>query len=99
MTEVPLAESEGDQICTAHLHFVLFLNLFLGISIALGCCLDCRQKCIYVPGANANNAKSGQHHQVPNRGSVLENAHGTEMKAVIAKPDQEKGFTPVADNS
>ena len=61
--------SESNEICSAHSHFILFVNLFLLILVVTGCCLDRRQKLIFEPmhakGAVEANSK-GKHNPVSN---------------------------------
>ena len=53
--------SESNEICTAHLHFILFVNLFLIIFALTGCCLDCRQKLIFEPMQAGEANSKGKH--------------------------------------
>ena len=78
----------------------MFVNLFLFIFVIIGCCLDRKNKCIYITGFR-NNQKDdlqGNHMEVPNRSSINDSmkkdglGEGTEMKHVTpAVPDQESG--------
>ena len=58
------------EICSAHLHFVLFVNLFLLIFIVTGCCLDAKKKLVFKPSYKQDAAdvsnNQNSHKQVPN---------------------------------
>lgn len=93
---------EEDGICTAHLHFVLFVNLFLGIFAVTGCCLDRKQKCLFIPSYKDSQTAEQKHETLPNasiRNSVFINENGTELQSVKMpnaetpdkEPDQEEG--------
>lgn len=95
-----LVEEEG--ICTAHLHFVLFVNLFLGVLAVTGCCLDRKQKCLFIPSYKDSQTAEQKHEQLQNasiRNSVVVNENGTELQSVKMpsaetpdnEPDQEEG--------
>ena len=50
VTAVRKSNPDGpSEICSAHLHFVLFVNLFLLIFVVTGCCLDAKKKLVFKP--------------------------------------------------
>ena len=83
--------SERNEICTAHSHFILFVNLFLIILAIIGCCLDRRQKLVFEPmhakGAAEANSK-GKH--VPVADSSIRSSIGNSAsKPINVGPETE----------
>ena len=56
------------EICSAHLHFIMFVNLFLLIFAITGCCLDRKNKCIFTPTYKENTdvEEKGGHKKIAN---------------------------------
>ena len=77
---------ENDEICTAHLHFIMGVNLFLLIFVVTGCCLDSRKKLNFEPKLQSNNQAVivEKNKQVPPDASVLSSI-GTDAAVTVTE--------------
>lgn len=64
------AATSSSEICTAHLHFIMAVNVFLLIFVVTGCCLDRKQKLVYEPAHAKGAHEANQKHEAVPRDSI-----------------------------